>query len=29
VLARGRFPGRAVLESLVVIPLILPPTVTG
>lgn len=28
-LARGRFPGRAVLESLVVIPLILPPTVTG
>jgi molybdate transport system permease protein len=28
-LARGRFPGRAVLESIVVIPLILPPTVTG
>ncbi|NJD67695.1 MAG: molybdate ABC transporter permease subunit [Candidatus Methylomirabilota bacterium] len=28
-LARGRFPGRALLESIVVIPLILPPTVTG
>lgn len=28
-LARGRFPGRAVLESIVMIPLILPPTVTG
>ena len=28
-LARVRFPGKAVLESLVVIPLILPPTVTG
>ncbi len=28
-LARGRFPGKAVLESIVVIPLILPPTVTG
>lgn len=28
-LARGRFPGRTVLESIVVIPLILPPTVTG
>lgn len=29
ILARGRFPGRAVLESIVVVPLILPPTVTG
>lgn len=29
VLARGRFPGRAVLEAIVVVPLILPPTVTG
>ncbi|MBZ0170297.1 molybdate ABC transporter permease [Candidatus Methylomirabilis lanthanidiphila] len=28
-LARGRFPGRAVLESIVVVPLILPPTVIG
>ena len=28
-LARGRFPGKAVVESIVVIPLILPPTVTG
>lgn len=28
-LARGRFPGRAVLEAIVMIPLILPPTVTG
>src|SRR5574337_1209454 len=28
-LARGRFPGRAILESVVMIPLILPPTVTG
>ncbi|MDE2060185.1 MAG: molybdate ABC transporter permease subunit [candidate division NC10 bacterium] len=28
-LARGRFPGKAVLESIVVVPLILPPTVTG
>ena len=28
-LARGRFPGRAALESIVMIPLILPPTVTG
>jgi molybdate transport system permease protein len=28
-LSRGRFPGKAVLESMVVIPLILPPTVTG
>ena len=29
ILARGRFPGRAVLEAIVVVPLILPPTVTG
>jgi molybdate transport system permease protein len=28
-LARGRFPGRAVLESIMMVPLILPPTVTG
>ncbi|MBZ0160336.1 MAG: molybdate ABC transporter permease subunit [bacterium] len=28
-LARGRFPGRAVLEAIIMIPLILPPTVTG
>jgi molybdate transport system permease protein len=28
-LARGRFPGRSVLEAIVMIPLILPPTVTG
>jgi molybdate transport system permease protein len=28
-LARQRFPGRAVLDLLVTIPLILPPTVTG
>lgn len=28
-LARSRFPGKAVVESIVVIPLILPPTVTG
>ncbi len=28
-LARVRFPGKEVLESLVVIPLFLPPTVTG
>jgi molybdate transport system permease protein len=28
-LARRRFPGRAVLDLLVTIPLILPPTVTG
>jgi len=28
-LARGRFAGTAVLEAIVVIPLILPPTVTG
>lgn len=29
VLARRRFPGRQVLETLVVLPLILPPTVLG
>jgi molybdate transport system permease protein len=29
VLARRRFPGRDVLEALVVLPLILPPTVLG
>jgi molybdate transport system permease protein len=28
-LARGRFPGKAVLESIVYLPLILPPVVTG
>ncbi len=28
-LARGRFPGRTLLESLVVLPLVLPPTVVG
>lgn len=28
-LARGRFPGKAVLEAIVMVPLILPPTVTG
>lgn len=28
-LARGRFRGRAILESIVVVPLILPPTVIG
>jgi molybdate transport system permease protein len=28
-LARRRFPGRAVLDLLVTVPLILPPTVTG
>ena len=29
VLARRRFPGRAVLDLVVTVPLILPPTVTG
>ena len=28
-LARRRFPGRALLDLLVTMPLILPPTVTG
>ena len=28
-LARGRFPGRAVLNALVHLPLVLPPVVTG
>lgn len=28
-LARGRFPGRALLESAVILPLVLPPTVVG
>jgi molybdate transport system permease protein len=28
-LARGRFPGRALLESAIVLPLVLPPTVVG
>jgi molybdate transport system permease protein len=28
-LARGRFPGRSLLEALVVAPLVLPPTVLG
>ena len=28
-LARGRFPGRAVLDTLVHLPLVLPPVVTG
>jgi molybdate transport system permease protein len=29
VLARGRFPGRAMLNALVHLPLVLPPVVTG
>jgi molybdate transport system permease protein len=29
VLARGRFPGRALLNALVHLPLVLPPVVTG
>lgn len=29
VLARGRFPGHAVLETLVSLPLVLPPVATG
>jgi molybdate transport system permease protein len=29
VLARGRFPGRAVLNTLVHLPMVLPPVVTG
>ena len=29
VLTRARFPGRALLESIVLLPLILPPTVVG
>lgn len=29
VLARGRFPGRALLDALVHLPLVLPPVVTG
>lgn len=29
VLARGRFPGRSVLRGLVLLPLVLPPVVTG
>src|SRR5262245_8742126 len=28
-LARGRFPGKAILDGLVLMPLILPPVVTG
>ncbi len=28
-LARGRFPGRQLLEAVVVLPLVLPPTVLG
>jgi molybdate transport system permease protein len=28
-LARGRFPGRGVVDLLVTLPLVLPPTVTG
>src|SRR5829696_48159 len=28
-LARGRFPGRALLDGLVHLPLVLPPVVTG
>src|SRR5918912_137774 len=28
-LARGRFPGRAVLDGLIHLPLVLPPVVTG
>jgi molybdate transport system permease protein len=29
VLARGRFPGRGLLDAVVVLPLVLPPVVTG
>ena len=29
VLARGRFPGKALLETLVALPLVLPPVATG
>lgn len=29
VLAKGRFPGRGVLEAVVTVPLVLPPTVLG
>jgi molybdate transport system permease protein len=29
VLARGRFPGKAILDGIVFLPLILPPVVTG
>src|SRR4051812_26831383 len=28
-LARGRFPGKAILDGIVLLPLILPPVVTG
>ena len=28
-LARGRFPGKSILNGLVLLPLILPPVVTG
>lgn len=28
-LAKGRFPGRSVLEALVTVPIVLPPTVLG
>ena len=28
-LARGRFPGKAILSTLVFVPLVLPPVVTG
>lgn len=28
-LARGRFPGKVVLDALVHLPLVLPPVVTG
>jgi len=29
ILARGRFPGKALLEAAVMLPLVLPPTVVG
>ena len=29
VLARGRFPGKALLDTVLHLPLILPPVVTG
>ena len=29
VLARGRFPGKVLLDALVHLPLVLPPVVTG
>ncbi len=28
-LARGRFPGRALVDAVVLLPLVMPPVVTG